>query len=447
MTKSNPVLWTEGLFLLPQHFQQQERYLLTQIHSRVGDFQSYTHGFTHLELDTAALQTGQIRILQATGYFADGTRFDIPSEAPPPASLELPDQVPEQIIWLALPSPHLHENHLTLDEQPGRYDMVQTAVRNVSAPDGLVDTLELGQLHLRLLQDHEPRQGYTCLPLMRIKSVEDRRIQTDATYIAPYLNCRNQPVIQRYCSDLLGLLGNRIKHLKNRSFRMNSHSSSELGDFLLLQACLAQQLSLTHLLQRPNLHPETLYLYLLQCLGSLSVHSDVQLSLNFHPNYIHDDLALTFGKLMDAISKALSITHDQRIHAIALQVKGNGVYLAHIMDRGLIATAQFVLTIRADAPESVVRERFPSTVKIGPADRLRDLVNLNLPGVRLKVLNMPPPALPYYADHLYYQLETRNDVLWKQLQETGHLALHCPGEFPGIRLELWAIQLPEERSV
>ncbi|HEY1059960.1 MAG TPA: type VI secretion system baseplate subunit TssK [Limnobacter sp.] len=446
MTKNNPVLWTEGLFLLPQHFQQQERHLLTEMHSRVHDFQAYTHGFADLELDTGALQAGQIRILRASGYFPDGTRFDIPTEAASPPCLELPDHLPSQTIWLCLPAPHPQESHLALEQQTGRYNMVQAEVRNVSAPDGLVDTLELGQLCMHLMRDDEPRKGYTCLPLAVVKSVEDRQVHLDSTYIAPHLNCRTQPTIQRHCTGLLGLLGNRIEHLKNRRFRKNSHSSSELGDFLLLQACLAHHLSLSHLLQRPTLHPEMLYLHLLQCLGSLSVHSDVQLSLDFHPNYLHDDLALTFGQLVQAISKALSVTHDQRIHAIPLQAKGNGVYLAHIADQGLMSTAHFVLTIRADAPDSVVRERFPSTVKIGPADRLRDLVNLNLPGVRLKSLSSAPPALPYYADHLYYQLETRNDVLWKQLQETGHLALHCANEFPGLRLELWAMQLPGETS-
>ncbi|MCQ8895464.1 type VI secretion system baseplate subunit TssK [Limnobacter humi] len=446
MTKNNPVLWTEGLFLLPQHFQQQERYLLTQIQSRLRDFQAHVHGFTDLELDNAALQAGQISILRATGYFADGTRFDIPSEAAAPASLELPDHLPSQIIWLALPSPHPLESHLAVDNQTGRYNMVQADVRNVSAPDGLLDTLELGQLCLRLMRDDEPRQGYICLPVVLVKSVEDRHVHLDTTYIAPHLNCRTQPNIQRYCNSVLGLLGNRIEHLKNRSFRTNSHSSSELGDFLLLQSCMAHHLSLSHLIQRPTLHPELLYLHFLQCLGSLCVHSHVQIGLNFQPHYLHDDLALSFQQLVDAISEALSVTHDQRVHAIPLQAKGNGVYLANITDPGLISTAHFVLTIRADVPDALIRERFPSTVKIGPADRLRDLVNLNLPGVRLKHLNSAPPALPYYADHLYYQLETRSDVLWKQLPETGHLALHCAGEFPGLRLELWAIQAPGEQS-
>ncbi len=36
MSENNRVVWSEGLFLRPQHFQQQERYLETHLEGRVA---------------------------------------------------------------------------------------------------------------------------------------------------------------------------------------------------------------------------------------------------------------------------------------------------------------------------------------------------------------------------------------------------------------------------
>ena len=48
---------------------------------------------------------------------------------------------------------------------------------------------------------------------------------------------------------------------------------------------------------------------------------------------------------------------------------------------------------RADAGE-VLRSRFPAQIKLGPAERLRDLVNLALLGIALRVLPAAPRQIP-----------------------------------------------------
>ena len=78
-------------------------------------------------------------------------------------------------------------------------------------------------------------------------------------------------------------------------------------------------------------------------------------------------------------------------------------------------------------------------VKIGPVERIRDLVNLQLPGIGLTGLPVAPRQIPYHAGFSYYELDRGND-LWKQLERTGNLAMHIAGEFPGLELEFWAIR-------
>jgi type VI secretion system protein ImpJ len=67
MTWFNKVIWTEGMFLQPQHFQQHDRFVSLQLHSRLGMLQGYGWGFTSLTLDSSALTLGKIAIAAAQG--------------------------------------------------------------------------------------------------------------------------------------------------------------------------------------------------------------------------------------------------------------------------------------------------------------------------------------------------------------------------------------------
>mgnify|MGYP003431245233 CR=1 FL=1 len=101
----------------------------------------------------------------------------------------------------------------------------------------------------------------------------------------------------------------------------------------------------------------------------------------------------------------------------------------------------FVLAVAAQVPVDQLRQRFPAQTKLGPVDRIRDLVNLQLPGVVMRSLPTVPRELPFHAGYQYFELD-RGGELWKQLERGGSMALHVAGDFPGLELELWAIRQP-----
>ena len=114
--------------------------------------------------------------------------------------------------------------------------------------------------------------------------------------------------------------------------------------------------------------------------------------------------------------------------------------VARPADQELQRTASFVLAVAAQIPGEALRARFPTQTKIGPVERIRDLVNLQLPGVTMRPLPVAPRQIPYHAGFSYFELDTRNNELWKQLESSGGLAMHIAGEFPGLELEFWAIR-------
>jgi len=131
---------------------------------------------------------------------------------------------------------------------------------------------------------------------------------------------------------------------------------------------------------------------------------------------------------------------EQTAISIELQDRKYGIRVAIVPDVELQRTAQFVLAVACQMPGDALRARFPTQVKIGTVERIRDLVNLQLPGVPLRPLPVAPRQIPYHAGYNYFELETRNDPMWKQLENSGGLAMHIAGDFPELELEFWAVR-------
>ena len=127
--------------------------------------------------------------------------------------------------------------------------------------------------------------------------------------------------------------------------------------------------------------------------------------------------------------------------AIAIQLVDRkfGVRTAAVGDMELVRTASFVLAVNAQLPPEQLKSRFMAQSKLGPVERIRDLVNLQLPGIGLRNLPVAPRQLPYHAGFFYFELERTGD-LWKQFERAGNLAIHVAGDFPGLEMQLWAIR-------
>jgi type VI secretion system protein ImpJ len=110
-----------------------------------------------------------------------------------------------------------------------------------------------------------------------------------------------------------------------------------------------------------------------------------------------------------------------------------------IVDRTILRSSSFVLAVQADVPTESLRRLFPSQVKIGAVEHIRELVNVALPGIAVRPLPVAPRQLPFYAGASYFELD-RNSPHWKELQASGGFAVHVSGDFPNLSIELWAIR-------
>ena len=443
MPGNNRVIWSEGMFLRPHHFQQQNRYLERFIDQRCGNLRPFGWGFSELQLDQKLLGLGKVAILQASGVFPDGTPFDIPAENEPPLAVDIPDSVKEAEIFLCLPLRRAGTREVEegVDaDSLSRYTATESEVQDNSTLGGGTASVQVGELRLRILQADHHRDEYACMGLCRVVEVRpDKRLALDQDYLPPLLDCQAAAVMKGFLKELVGLLGHRAEALAGRVAVSGRGGAAEVQDFLLLQVVNRYQPLLAHLAGLACYHPESFYRLGLSMAGELATFVSQDKRAPQFPPYRHEDLKATFAPLMQSLREALSMVVESSALPIPLQERRYGIRVATLSDRSLLDQAMFVLAVAADLPTEDIRKRFPAQVKIGPVEEIRQLVNVQLPGIRVRPLPVAPRQIPFHTGFVYFELD-RSGELWQRLRTSGGFALHLGGEFPGIQMEFWAIR-------
>ena len=443
MSWNSKVVWSEGMFLRPQHFQQQDRYVESLVRGRCGHLRPYDWGLSKLMLDQDALAMGKVAIASCRGILPDGTPFRIPDGDAPPVPLVVEAEVRDARVLLALPirregMPEVDRADVL--EGVARHHAIECEVRdsNVGA-EGSVP-IEVAQRRLRLLLDRGEHREYACIGVARVVELRpDQQVVLDDKYVPPCLECQGSPQLAGFMSEILGLLHQRGEALAGRVSASGRGGASEIADFLLLQLVNRFEPLFAHLSEMHALHPEDFYRVALQLAGELSTFTGKTKRPASFPVYRQDDLQATFAPVMLDLRQALSMVLEQNAIQLPLQERQYGIRVSPITDRNLLVRASFVLAVNADIPGDTLRSRFPTQVKIGPVEHIRQLVNSQLPGIGLRALPVAPRQIPYHAGVVYFELD-RNNEHWKQLTNSGGFAFHIGAQFPGIELAFWAIK-------
>lgn len=440
----NRVLWSEGLFLRPQHFQQQDRAAEHATDLRLQSLQPYGWGMRALELDAGALARGVVQVNVARGVLPDGTPFSIPDVDPPPPPLEVPASMRDQRILLAVPLQRPGVAAAAFPPVPlgslARYEAAE-----YDAPDGndgFTESapMQVARLRSRLLPSGPHDGAFATLGVCRVvERRADGRVELDPAFVPPALHAPAVPPLRAWLAELRGLVAQRTETMAQRMGQPGKGGVAEIAEFLLLMVLNRHKPVLDHLSALPVLHPERLYTASVELLGELSTFNDERRLEVTLAAYDHDDLQATFKSVIDPLRIALGRTIDPTAIAIELRDRGYGFRQALVGDRGLFASASFVLAVGAQMPPDAVRARFPNQAKVAPGEKIRHLVNSLLPGITLKPLPVAPRQIPYHAGLNYFELDNRHE-LWRELANSAGLAIHVTDDFPGLELELWAIR-------
>jgi len=444
MSWTSKVIWSEGMFLRPQHFQQNDRHFESLIEDRCSDLRPYSWGIRDLQISEEALNLGKIEIVSCRAILPDGTTVNIPAVDDPPRPMEPHRNLKDQTIYLCL-----------LERRPGATDSAPESnqdlhtrhavqiedVRDTSLPEDNMAPIEVARKNLYILGEQDEREEYACIPIARLVEVlSDNRVVLDRDFIPTSIDCRNSPLLNSYIKEVQGLLKQRAEAIAARVGEDGRGGTPQVADYMLLQMVNRYEPLFAHLASLPGFHPESLFRLCLQLAGELSSFTTNDRRPPAMPDYMHRNLAASFAPLMMEIRRSLGVVFEHSAEQIPFKEYAKvGISLAVIHDKKLLENASFVLAVKANMPPDKLRGQFPLQAKIGPKEMMKQLITSQLSGIGLSALPVAPRQIPFHSGFTYFELDRSGD-LWRQLVSSGGLGLHPGGDYPGLELELWAIR-------
>ena len=443
MSSRHPVIWYEGLFVKPQHFQQQARAAEAAVQQRLNSLNDALYGFSELALNSEYLSFGKIALTRARGIMPDGSVFDIPTDQAPPTPLEIThSSAANQTVFLTLPLKSAQALEIRWPEgyANSRYLAQQVDVRDTHSEVGDVTTMNVAVPNLKLMLEDEDRSAFTCIAVGKILDKRpDGSLVMDEHFYPTCVSLQAVPVLQRYLGEVAGQIRERAKNLAERIGSSGQSGVADVTDFNLLQTLNRMYPLFQHLARQRHVHPERLYITFAQACGELVTFTDEGHLPQEYPAYQHDNLWACFKPLEHTLRRALGTVLQPRAVSLPIVAQEFGVLTALLGDKRLLDTAEFILAVRANLPLETLREQLPKQIKISATEALGELVSLQLPGIALIPLPVAPRHLPFHAGFSYFELD-RHHPGWQSLSTGSGFGFHVAGDFPELELQFWAIR-------
>jgi type VI secretion system protein ImpJ len=445
VSRMSKVLWGEGLFLRPQHFQRQDAYYEARLQDLSHTLHPYGWGVRRVRFDTHALSGGALRPLDLSVVFPDGESYDAPTHdsLPDAVSLQgLPQGIQSTLIHLALPLLRDDGNNC------GGADattLTRYHQANHVTGDLFTDAAEAELAYLskavKLLTDDQPRDAYATVAVARIRRTSSGGFELDDDFIPPCAQVQASPYLHRELRSVLDALQAKVDALyglhRQTSQNIIEFRSGDIASFWLLHTINSSSSALAHLLHHPQLHPERLYQELLRLAGALLTFSNAY-QLNDLPAYRHDQPEESFRRVLDIVRVLLDTVISTRYFKIALSEVKPSYHLGRLDSQRIDGNASFYLSVSSALPAQELIQSVPVRFKVGAPDDVEKCVLSALPGVKLVHAAQVPAAIPVRPGSHYFELDTRG-ALYERMLKAQSLMIYVPAGITDLKMELVAV--------
>ena len=438
------VVWSEGMYLAPQHFQTQSRYVEDSIQFATASLWYKPYGLAACQLDHEALKNATVNLVHARGVFPDGLPFHLPeSDERPPARVVSDAFLPtrdSQVLHLALPERLLGAPNFSLASNglsPQTRYISETRVLRDETNANDEKPVQVGRKNFKLVLDSELHDGLVTLPIARIRRDGAGHFIYDEAFIPPCLEVTASESLINLLRRLVEVL-----HEKSRIMALSGRQSGqalaeyfrrELANFWLLHT-IHSSIGVIQHLQAKRGHPEELYVEMARLGGALC-----SFSLEAHPRdlpvYDHENLSECFSILDAHIRRHLELNLPVSCVTIPLAKEDNYYYGALVQDPRLLEKSRWIIGIQAGIGEADLITRAPQRVKVCSDKFVRELVRRAVPGLTLTHLPAPPPEVPAKVEAQYFGI-TKQGPCWDHIVMTKQVGVYVPGELPNPEMEL-----------
>jgi type VI secretion system protein ImpJ len=194
---------------------------------------------------------------------------------------------------------------------------------------------------------------------------------------------------------------------------------------------------LRHLMLIKNAHPEELFAEMSRLGGALCTFG-----LESHPSqlplYDHEHPTECFAALDHHIRTHLELVVPSNCIRIELAPGAPHFWSGGVTDARMLVHSQWIVGIRCKIGESEVISGVPRLLKVCSQEFVSKLVARALPGMALRHLPVPPPAVNARVDFQYFAIDKAGPC-WEHIMLTKRVGVYAPGELPEPDLDLIVI--------
>jgi len=441
MAKPLKVVWSEGMFLTPQHFQYWDRYHEMLLSTRLGPLAPFGWGVADLDIDREGLANGTFSVLGLRGLMPDGIWIEIPDPDPAPETRPVGDLFPPSLdhldVFLGIPVERPEAANYRLEETAGSRS-TRFIGEYIKVPDQItgsnVREITVARKNLRLFFSGEEMTDHTTLKIAELVRTPGGSICLREGYIPAALCASGSPHLMKLIRGLLEALSAKRGFL---AAQLGSGDPDPVRFSLFYTLNSAIPL-LSHISQLGRIHPEGVYLVLARLAGELTSFSP-EIQPRDLPPYDHGDLSKTFSTLDQRIRAMVEGVTPIRDSVIPLEKTKEHVWMARIADERILASSQLFLAVSGEIPQEQIREWVPRRIKVGSAGDVEVLIASAMPGLRLQYTPRPPAGLSVKAGHQYFRLENQGEF-WDSICRSRSIGFYIPGDLKGLNLELLAVK-------
>lgn len=457
MDATRPVYWHEGLFLKPQHFQQQDLFHQTLVRELLSAACPYSWGVVALSISEPALANQVFEVAKAEVIFPDGALVRLPGNGrlgarsfeaqwdPSGASLA---------VYLGLKKLSSGGGNLWdgKSAEGGRYWVsdVPTPTQDLFVR-GRDESLLYLDYSLRLFfGDEAARAGdYTLLKIAEVQRAGNE-VRLAEAYVPPTVAIGGSPFLVRLLRELREKLTSRARDLGlykgDQRAGVIDLGSRDFVYFVALGILNRYVPLLHHLSETPRAQPWAVYGLLRQIAGELSTLSSRWDALGRPmeasqgeglPPYSHDAQGPCFQAATRLIFDLMEELVAGPDYLVRLLYDGT-YYHADVSGRIFEGNNRYYLCARTSLPPEAVVAVLTSTAKLSSREYLPIVIARSLPGVTLEYLASPPAELPRRPDTVYLALDPVGPG-WDAIRTGLNAAVYFDTPPGDIELELAVI--------
>lgn len=422
----NKIVWREGTFLYPQHFQQMESHLESSLQASTnmlaGDL-APQFGLSKISFNEDIFKLGQLSVTYSQGQLPDNTYFELTEEV----VLDIPAGTIDEIVYLVVPMHLLGRNNFDNQADTSRYKTKHSRVYDFSSDDQDQIEVETAKLNIGLKLSDDNLEGYSKLAIAKVLEVEDSgQVILDKSFIPQCLTIGASAFIEERLKELDVLANAKVNQLMTRlQAAVDTQKSLALyQDQQLLNTIYHWLPWLEAMLSSPNYKLGRFFLELKQFESALD-------SVNLLPRQawqpLHTDkLFKQIQPVLSNIKSALSIT--QHINVVEIPwddalFASRRMMLAKIKGAEIDGSTRLIIAVTAENGQ-ITKDIFRTGFKLAGNKSIVNCLKNATMGIAVNALPYPPPELKSQAMTYYFQIDA-NDALWQQvIAQNELLALH-----------------------